>query len=525
MTSLEAFEPEGSYFTPIGGGLEMAYAQFDDPEDEEGFYANRTVVLLSDGKHNCGIDPMGTAAGDDVIVHAVAARDDVTVYTVGLGDDSIGTETLSNIADATGGDYRNSPSPRDLADFFVQILASTSWKLQNVSVDRGLVTIDQNTAVFLVVWDDPAATIGFELDPPGDAPNVTPAGVPRDYGRMSCTYHAATANETHAFYSCDNIPGDLMGEWRFANINSGLFPVALEDVLLKVVEDPRVLADYSLGEGNIFTGQPITLIARMTEDGAPLAGLTKVYAELVRSPALAVGTLMAEHGTGKLPPSAADNADRTPRTQYLLQSMKAAKIATLARTGGPRIELRDDGASVDERAGDGVYTGVFRDTMYEGSYTFAFRSTGTNRDGVAFDRGETLSKFVKFNPSSATTNIAFPSKVINKEEQTVHATVRVTPKDAFGNHLGPFRGGLIQLWSNAGTIATAYEDQYDGSYTFELVYPIDTSPQIWAAVGDVLVADGTPVEVGRTQYWFWLFIVALVLLILAVIVFIVRRFF
>jgi len=91
--------------------------------------------------------------------------------------------------------------------------------------------------------------------------------------------------------------------------------------------------------------------------------------------------------------------------------------------------------------------------------------------------------------------------------------------------LGPFRGGLIQLWSNAGTIATAYEDQYDGSYTFELVYPIDTSPQIWAAVGDVLVADGTPVEVGRTQYWFWLFIVALVLLILAVIVFIVRRFF
>ena len=237
-----------------------------------------------------------------------------------------------------------------------------------------------------------------------------------------------------------------MGEWHFANITDGVATVSLDDVLLKVVEDPRVLADFSFGDGKVVAGQPITLIARMTEDGRPLEGLTDIYADLVRSPAVAVGTLMAEHGPGKVMPGAAGNVDRTPRAEYLLQSMKVAKIATLNRVGGPRVQLLDDGKGIDERANDGVYTGVFPDTRYEGSYTFRFRATGTSRDGVAFDRGETLSEFAKFRPSSAASDTAFPSKAVSKGDKTVHATVRVTPKDAFGNHLGPYRGNLVRLF-------------------------------------------------------------------------------
>lgn len=512
MVSLDAFEPEGAYFTPIGGGLEMAYAQFD-PDDEKGFYANRTVVLLSDGKHNCGVDPTTIAVPQDVIVHAV-----------GLGEDSIEPETIRDIAGATGGDYRISPSPREIEDFFVQILASTSWKLQNIPVTDDQVQIDQNKAVFSVVWDDPAANVSFELNPPGDAPNVTPAGVPPDYAGMTCDYDAAAGNETHAFYSCDNIPDDLLGEWRFANINDGVSPVALGDVLLKVIEDPRVLAKYSFDEGDAFTGQPITLIARITEDGTPLTGLTDVYADLIRSPALAMGTLMAKYGSSQAPREAGVQADRTPRAQYLLQSMEAANISTLVRNGGSRIELRDDGTGIDKIAKDGVYTGVYQNTVYEGSYTFAFRFIGMNREGVAFNRAETLSEFVKFNASATTTDVSIPSKVVDNEEKIVRATVRVTPKDAFGAYLGPFRGDIIRLWSSVGTIASKYTDHYDGSYSFELVYPIDVSPLISVAVGNVLVAERTPIKVDITHYWFWLLIAILVLILLAVIILIIRRF-
>lgn len=209
---------------------------------------------------------------------------------------------------------------------------------------------------------------------------------------------------------------------------------------------------------------------------------------------------MAEHGIGQSPRTVGIQADRTPRAQYLLQSMKATNISTLLRTGGPRIELRDDGTGADERADDGVYTGVFQDTMNEGSYTFTFRSTGMNRDGVSFERAETLSEFVKFNASVTTTDIAFPAEVVNKEEKIVRATVRVTPKDAFGAYLGPFRGDLIHLWSSDGTFDSGYKDHYGGSYSFELVYLTGASPQISVTVGDVVVAERTMVEVDKTTF-------------------------
>ena len=477
------FTPEAPYSTPMGLGLQLAADQFE-MGTEESLYTDKMIILLSDGKHNEGIDPLD-------IIHSAEWPGAVKVFTVGLGEDDIEPETIKDIAHNTYADYRISPSPREIEGFFCEILCGASWKLQDVTVTDTTVPIDQGTAVFIVVWDDPTAALSFSLDPPGAGANITPTTGHTAYPPMEVDYHGPGAGENHAFYVCKRIDeAGLLGEWNFTNINDGGIPVLSSDVLLKVIEDPRTIADFDIDDIDHFTGQPIILTAEITEDGKPKVGLTEVYAELARSPAHAVGTLMANNSPpSDYPTQPSTKVDRTLRSHYLLGVMKAMGIESLIKHGGPRTYLRDDGLGVDSMANDGIYTGAFRDTQLEGSYTFRFRARGENEDGVTFDRNETLSEYVKFAATPEETEVEIVSVVTLPQEGITRTTVKVTPRDGFGEYLGPFRGDAIQLWSSLGSFEKGMQDHKDGSYSFILVHPIHTSPLVSASVGDVIVVD------------------------------------
>jgi len=483
--SLNAETPVPSYYTPIGEGLNLAIDQFD-LDTEESFYSNKTILLLSDGKQNRGVDPLSITMpeGSGIKVHAV-----------GLGEDWIEPETIRDIALASEGDYRITPNPREMEDFFIQILCNTSWKLQDITVTGDAAPIDQNKAVFIVIWDDPSVSINFELDPPGTGPNITPSNLTA-YPPMVCSYHGPAPDETHAFYVCEDIPAELLDLWYFANINDGGAPIPMADVLLKVIEDPRVTADFNIENIDHYTHQPVVLTAQVVEDGKPMTGLSEVYAELISSPALTPGNLMAENtpppGYPAQPP---DTSDRTLRSHYLFGVMQTLGVDSLSQIGGPRINLHDDGVGVDLNADDGIYSGRFDNTVCEGSYTFKFRVRGENGDGVIFDRIEILSEYIKFAASPTQTKVEIISSVVNQAEKIVTATVKVTPLDSIGSYLGPFRGDVIQLWSNAGFFVKdqhsnlVYDDRKDGSYCYTLVYPKNTVPLVSVSVGEVIVSD------------------------------------
>ena len=483
QATLAPYEPENNFCTPIGEGLEMAIDQFDLSE-EESFYSDKTILLLSDGKHNRGIEPTMVAFPDE----------EIKVQAVGLGEDYIEPQTISDIADMTDGDYRISPSSREMENFFCQILCNTSWKLQDITVTGTTAPIDQDIAAFIVVWDDPAASISFELDPPGGAANVSPGNL-AGYPPMEVTWHPPAAGATHAFYICKNIPEALLGDWDFANINNGGAAVPLADVLLKVIEDPRVIADFDIEDGEHVTGQPIMLTAKMTEDGKPLTGLTDVYAEIVSAPEGAMGELMSDNAPDPGYMTAPDAKDQTAFNRYLLGVMDKLGMTSLYAPGGPKIVLHDDGANGDLKANDGIYTGCFVSPPYEGSYTFVFRSRGANSDDINFDRTETLSEYVAFGASPEETEVDVTSSVANIEEKTVTATISVTPRDTFGNRLGPLRGGMINIRADAGSFRRdsagklLYDDPKNGSYIFTLVYPMDETPVITVTVGDVITEE------------------------------------
>lgn len=487
ITDFDPYTPLSTHWTPIGGGLQAAVEQFD-LSSKESFYSNKSIVLLSDGRHNCGIDPL-----------SVTIPDEVKVYAIGLGEDDIEPDTIEDIADSTEGEFRITPDPMEIEDFFLQILCNTSWKLQDVPVADDAVNIDEGIAAFIIVWDESFTSVSFDLQPPGGGPVITPGDLTA-YPGMNCTYHAPLAGENHTFYVCQNIPLDLMGEWHFTNLDAGGTSVDPADILLKVIEDPQIIADFEIENVDHFTGEPIFLSAKVSENGRPKTSLTEVYAELIRSPAGAIGTLMSVNEPDPDYRSLPSNkADITLRSHYLAGIMKKLNMDTLLKVGGPRISFRDDGTGGDLRANDGIYTSVFTDTQYEGSYTFRFKASGKNKNGVRFDRTETLSDYVKLSAAPDQTEVEVVSTVVNQNEGIEQVKIRVIPKDRFESYLGPFRGNLIKIWSSVGSASQAYEDNKDGSYVFTLIHPIGEEPLISVSVGDVIVIDRESVDSLRPQ--------------------------
>jgi|GEM_PF-5668788 len=504
------FTPQPPYMTPMGDGLQLAADQFVT-DTEESLYTDKMIILLSDGKHNTGTEPLA-------VTEAVDWPASVRVFAVGLGEDDIEPETIEQIAESTYGDYRISPSPREIEGFFCEIFCDISAKLQDVTVTGTTAPIDQDKVVFIVVWDDPGTSLTFDLDPP-DGPNITPAA-PGSY----CTWHPAAAGATHAYYVCDGLPSAMMGDWQFVNLSAGGAPVAAGDVLLKVIEDPRTIAEFAIDDADYSTGQPIVLTARITEDGIPRLGLADVYAELIRSPAVAMGTLMAQN---EPPPADArqtpGRADLTPRVEYLRAVMNKLGLSSLSALGGARIPLQDDGRGADARADDGIYSGAFPDTQFEGSYTFRFRARGRTLGGRVFDRTTTLSEYVDIVASPDQTQVELVDSVVDQEAKTIRATLRVTPLDGFGSFLGPFRTEAIRPWSNVGQFEPSGIDNRDGSYSFTLVYPLDTTPEISIAVGDVLVAHQTPVRDLEKGWPAWLILLILLILLMLILIALLRR--
>ena len=115
--------------------------------------------------------------------------------------------------------------------------------------------------------------------------------------------------------------------------------------------------------------------------------------------------------------------------------MKQAGITSLTRSGGPQVRLVDDGTGLDAHKDDGVYTGAFTATPYEGSYTFRFRARGKNSSDNVFDRTETQSVYVRFNPSPEATRVETVRQLTDEERveelaSMLGAATKVTRRSA-----------------------------------------------------------------------------------------------
>ena len=94
--------------TAMGDGILLAV----DSLAINGTDTPKTVILLSDGASNAGINPYDAAQ--------IASKSNVVIMSVGYGYDA-DVFTLQSVASTTDGKYFNAPTGQDLADIFGEI--------------------------------------------------------------------------------------------------------------------------------------------------------------------------------------------------------------------------------------------------------------------------------------------------------------------------------------------------------------------------------------------------------------------
>ncbi|QDV73344.1 vWA domain-containing protein [Botrimarina mediterranea] len=97
--------------TNIGAGIDRGVSVITDPAFSR-MTANRTIVLLSDGRRTEGADPIGRAQ--------LAAGQRITVHAVSFGDGA-DQNVMQQIAAITGGNHYHANSGAELEEAFEQI--------------------------------------------------------------------------------------------------------------------------------------------------------------------------------------------------------------------------------------------------------------------------------------------------------------------------------------------------------------------------------------------------------------------
>jgi hypothetical protein len=219
------------------------------------------------------------------------------------------------------------------------------------------------------------------------------------------------------------------------------------------------------------TGDTITMRAKVSYDGKPLdalpAGAIKVR---VQRPDEGLGTILAKTRT--------DGGNSSSTGDVL--SAYDVKVGQLSDLG--RVMPKDVVTLTLVDAKNGVYVGTFKDTIVPGQYGFEvvldWNDTRTGR----LRREERLELHVKVKPDPTATTIT----TTTNPDGSVR--VAVTPRDRFGNYVGPgYNSRVRATLRTAGRITqTAVDPDLTGTYAFT-VTDGGTTPVV-----DITV-DGVPV--------------------------------
>ncbi|HSY49289.1 MAG TPA: vWA domain-containing protein [Thermoanaerobaculia bacterium] len=472
--------------TSIGSGINEAMKQWKlDPAHD------LSLIVVTDGMQNTAplIEP--TASGFLGLVPVSGFPQElrkrfVPIQTIGFGTPAAVDETLlKNISFETSGVSYISANATTMFDVLGMTLIAL---LKGNSASMGLVHHDTMTGkgpsgpqpviidhsaqrvVFSVQWAPPTR---FALDLEVFRPNGT-AAVP----------DSAEKTPQGSFQTFNIKPTDL-GTWtvrvkRGINQTADPVPYTLSAIILE-----RHL-DYTLSvaPGRAATGDTLTVSAIVDWDGKRLAGLPpgSIRVRIQRPPA-SLGTILHDQ---RYPDKSSGNTI-TPTGDILTPYDR--KLDALTNDGLLKRVTPADVATLDlKEQSPGVYAGTFDQTTVAGSYGFeAALDWDIERTGHVH-RVERLEAFVKVKPDPTKTEV----KVTRPDSRTV--VFAVTPRDQFGNYLGPGYAALVKARLNStGRIAGPTEPEPNGTYVFTVLdVPAGQTPDVEIVVDGVVVFGNPP---------------------------------
>lgn len=458
--------------TSIGGGINEAMQQWANDPDHD-----LALVVVTDGIQNTA--PLIETVGGILTLTPAAnfpselRKRAVPIFTIGFGNPSgVDQALLQNIAAQTTGLTFVAIDAGTLFSSFGQTLVgflkgnTISTPLQRSETMTGAgpsaahpLFIDDSVRRVLVSvqWAPPRVdALDLEVTGPGGAA-LTPASVSR-------TGQAVM----HRF---DLAPGSA-GTWsvRVKRAQSEAAE-AIPYVLTAFVQESKLEYAVSIDQREPATGDPIQVRARIAFDHKSLQKLpTGAVKVRVSRPAEAIGTILRGDGPGN--PVAIHGDPQSPYHAKLAR----VPIERIAPRVVSTMELHEDAP--------GVYTGTFTGTTVPGTYVFDVTLDWTDPRTGRIHREERLQTHVKVRPDRTATLVT--ATRLDRDR----VAVSVTPRDRFGNYVGPgYAHAVKATLTGSGTIGDQPVDaDQTGTYTFTVTgVPDGETPDVRVTVDDVEV--------------------------------------
>jgi len=472
-THIDTLAPGGS--TTIGGGINTAFQQWQSDPDHD-----LTLIVVTDGMQNTA-PLVGRLANDILTLSPVATFNEelrkrfVPIFSIGFGvPAAVDHALLQDLSLQTTGQAFLAINAATMFDSFAQTLVqfikgnTVSLAIQEHDTMTGpgpsaarplLIDGSVPRAVVSVQWAPPLANVlDLEL--------IAPDGTVRTPSSLQHTGQAVVA-------AVDLRPGDA-GQWsvrvrRAQSTTADSIPYTLSAFLV----ERELQYQFSAGRTTTATGEAIDLRATIAFDHKSLGKLPKNAVRVrVQRPSEGLGTILHATRGGDDPASNGDAM--SPYEQKVASLTDASLLQRVYPHDAEIIELREEKP--------GIYTGRVTNTTTPGMYAFeAVLDWDDPRTGHV-RRVERLEKHVAVKPDPAA------SIITTSRAGGGQTFVTITPRDRFGNFVGPGYGPAVRATLNsAGTIsATPVDEDQTGRYTFVVTgAPAGETPDVDFTVGVV----------------------------------------
>jgi hypothetical protein len=481
INTIGTLAPGGA--TSVGGGVNTAMAQWVADPDHDLF-----LIVVTDGIQNTL--PLITAAGSGFLgllpvsgLDAELRKRFIPIQTVGFGTPaSVDADLLTNLALETSGVSYITINDFTTFDTFGFMLvgvlkgntASLAMRKKDSLSGVGpsaphpvLVDASAQRAVFSLQWAPPMRN-AFDLE------------VFRPDGSLAVPSSAEKLPQA-ALQAFDLDRRKDLGNWtarvkRAKGSNAGPLAYNLNVFFLERDLDYRLSFDTIRAR----TGDAIRLRANVTYDGKPLTGLpASAIRARVLGPTDALGTIL--HDTKV---NGGIGSSVTPAGDVLTAYDR--KLAALGRRVLDRVTPREVATISLKEEKNGAYAATFDKTTIPGTYAFEVTLDWDHPRTGRVHRVERIEQIVRVAPDPAKSTI-----VTSRSGNLVR--IRVTPRDRFGNFLGPGYASLVKARLNGGgkiVERPPMDHDNDGTYEFPITQvPLGKMPDVDIFVDGVRIGN------------------------------------
>ena len=483
-TQVGANSPGGS--TSIGAGIQLAKTRWDalamtEPND-------LTIVVFTDGEQNTAplVAPDSGLTAPLKLSGTRLMDYSTPILTIGLGAGSGPfADLLDQIANETSGRAKLTTGGLALdtmfADHLVEALKGNTLSLQERQLSTLAPSASQSTPLNAMI-DGAVKRAIFVLGWTG----AIREGIELEIRRPDGTVVEPTVQQFGPFWqlAAVDIPADgPAGLWQARVVrvplefaSSSSLPFHLSAYAVEGRLDYRFTETPQIG-----TGKPVTVRGELSWDNHPLTGLpSKAIRVTVERPTENLGNILHD----------ADAKGDAVNVGGDAQSPITAKIDALNKNGAltSRIEPRPlpNVLSMAE-VGNGIYEVSFDQTVVGGQYRFRIDMDWTDPKTGQIKRTETLERQLPVLASAQDSLVT-----VTRDKDT--ATILVTPKDRFGNFVGPGYSQFFNLQVAGGGAAKLPPDDPNlkGTYVVKVTgIPAGVDPQVKIGFRDLPLREGT----------------------------------